>query len=103
MLCLRLYCFYQVLGPNELLDYHPLLHTSDLEGGVFIPSDAVADHSVVCSTLANLAIAGGAKYIKNCRFVSLQVENGRVAAVDTSRGTIQCEFFVNCAGMVISC
>ena len=64
-------------------------------------ADAVADQSAVCKVLANLAEAGGAKYIKNCKFENLHTINGRVSGVDTSLGLINCQFFVNCAGMVI--
>jgi glycine/D-amino acid oxidase-like deaminating enzyme len=60
----------------------------------------VADPTIVCRTFATLAQKAGVKYVKNCQFKNLVTENGRVAAVDTSLGTVQCEFFVNCAGMV---
>jgi len=88
------------LGPNELTEYHPLLYTADLQGGVFVEKDAVANPQLVCDTLAKLAEAGGAKYVKNCVYNNLITHNGKVAAVDTSLGTIKCQFFVNCAGMV---
>jgi 4-methylaminobutanoate oxidase (formaldehyde-forming) len=88
------------LGPHELSEYHPLINTTDLQGGVFVAADAVADQAAICRVLANLAEAGGAKYVKNCKFENLVTENGRVAAVDTSQGLILCQFFVNCAGMV---
>jgi len=61
----------------------------------------VADPALVCDILALLAEKGGAKYIKHCRFKSLLTDNGRVSAVDTSMGIIQCQYFVNCAGMFI--
>ncbi|CAL8101820.1 unnamed protein product [Orchesella dallaii] len=89
----------KLLGPNELAEYHPLLYTSDLQGGVFVEKDAVANPELVCDTLAKLAVAGGAKYVKNCIFNNLITHNGKVAAVDTSLGTIKCQFFVNCSGM----
>lgn len=63
--------------------------------------DAVADPALVCDTLAKLSAAGGAKYIKDCRYNNLITHNGKVAAVDTSLGTIKCQYFVNCSGMVL--
>jgi len=65
-----------------------------------VEADAVADPTAVCRTFAKLAEEKGIQYFKNCQFINLVTEGGRVAAVDTSLGTIQCEFFVNCAGMV---
>lgn len=67
---------------------------------MYVEKDAVADPALVCDTLAKLAIAGGAKYVKDCLYNNLITHNGRVAAVDTSLGTIKCQFFVNCSGMV---
>lgn len=65
-------------------------------------ADVVANPVLICHTLADLSAKGGVKYVKNCEFLNLSTQNGRVSAVDTSLGTIKCEYFVNCAGMVIS-
>lgn len=38
---------------------HPLLHSEDLEGGIWVPEDAVAQPQAICKALATLAQAGG--------------------------------------------
>lgn len=42
----------------------------------------------------------GARYFENCTVDRVLAKNGRVSAVVSSLGTISCEIFVNCAGMV---
>jgi len=88
------------MGPNELAERHPLLYTGDLHGGVLVEGDGVADPQLVCRTFAQLSAKGGARYVNNCQFRQLITEHGKVCAVETSKGIIQTQFFVNCAGMV---
>ena len=40
------------------------------------------------------------KLFENVRVTQVETENGKVSAVDTDRGRIQCQYFVNAAGMV---
>lgn len=42
----------------------------------------------------------GAKYVENCKVFRVLTENGHIQAVETSLGKVNCEYFVNCAGMV---
>lgn len=38
------------------------------------------------------------KVIENCTVQKINQTNGKVSSVETDLGTIQCEYFVNCAG-----
>lgn len=78
---------------------HPYLYTDDLEGGVYVPEDAVADPKAICEVLAFLAENGGAKYVEDTTINYVLTENLRVSGVKTNRGNVKCEYFVNCAGM----
>lgn len=40
----------------------------------------------------------GVQVVENCAVQQILSHNGRVAAVDTSRGMIECQYFVNCGG-----
>lgn len=91
-----------MLGKNELKRLHPFLNTDDLEGGVWVPEDAIANPQAICKSLAKLASEGGAQYITNCHIQKVVTEEDRIKGIDTSRGFIHCEYFVNCAGMVIN-
>lgn len=88
------------MGKNELKRLHPFLNTDDLEGGVWVPEDAVANPQAICKSLAKLASEGGAHYVTNCHIQNVVTEEDRIKGVHTSRGFIYCEYFVNCAGMV---
>ncbi|XP_050314040.1 pyruvate dehydrogenase phosphatase regulatory subunit, mitochondrial-like isoform X2 [Anthonomus grandis grandis] len=70
-----------------------------LFGGVWVPDDAVINPKAICDTLARLAQQGGAKYIEHTTVNKVLTNNNAVYAVETNRGTIKCEYFVNCAGM----
>lgn len=83
-----------------MADIHPLINTSDLQGGIYVGADAVADPVLICNLLAELAQKGGVTYVGDCRFLNLHTKNGHVDEVETSKGKIKCEYFVNCAGMV---
>ena len=79
---------------------HPYLHVDDLEGAVWVPEDAVADSVAICASLAHLAKQGGARYVEQCRIEEVFTENGAVKKVKTDKGFVDCQYFVNCAGMV---
>ncbi|KAK7864281.1 hypothetical protein R5R35_009540 [Gryllus longicercus] len=89
----------EVVGSSELVRLHPYLHTSDLEGAIWVPEDAVAKPLAVCEALAKLAKEGGARYVEKCKVMQVLTENARVKGIQTNLGTILCEYFVNCAGM----
>lgn len=92
-----LYC--ELITPKQLKELHPYLQTDDLEAAVWVPEDAVANPRAICGVLATLAQKGGAKYKENVSVNEVYTENGRVHSINSSAGTVKCEYFVNCAGM----
>lgn len=89
----------EMITEKEIKRLHPYLYTNDILGAVWVPEDAVADCKAVCDTLALLASAGGAKYYEYTSVKRILTKNSRVYGVETSKGNITCEYFVNCAGM----
>lgn len=89
----------ELLDGKGLKKHNPYLEVSDLEGGVWIPQDGVADPKLVCNVLALLAQQSGAKYFENVNVENVLTKHRTVDEVQTSKGNIKCEFFVNCAGM----
>ncbi|XP_001607504.2 pyruvate dehydrogenase phosphatase regulatory subunit, mitochondrial [Nasonia vitripennis] len=89
----------EILGKEELKRMHPFLHLDDIEGAVWVPEDAVADSVAICEVLANLAKQGGVRYIEHCRIEKVLTEKGAVKRVKTNKGYVDCQYFVNCAGM----
>lgn len=89
----------ELLSRAEITKLHPLLKVDDVEGGLWLPSDGVADTQKVCLTLADLSKQAGAEFIENCKVLEVLTQNDKVNSVVTSKGQIQCDYFVNCSGL----
>lgn len=89
----------ELITPKELEDLHPHLNTDDLEGAVWVPEDAVANPKIICEVLAGLAQQSGAKYKENTVVEEVLTKNCYVSGVKTDKGIVNCEYFINCAGM----
>jgi 4-methylaminobutanoate oxidase (formaldehyde-forming) len=103
-----------LLSPGDAKELFPLLNDSGLRGAVYLPSDGYADPSQLTQSLAAGARAAGVRIIQDCRVQgfagsngqvgngragSAREDNGRIAAVLTERGPVECETVVNATGM----
>lgn len=93
-----------LLSPGDAKELFPLLNDAGLHGAVYLPSDGYADPSQLTQSLAAGARAAGVRIIQDCRVHGFaggsgQTNNGRIAAVLTERGPIECETVVNATGM----
>ncbi|XP_054853393.1 sarcosine dehydrogenase, mitochondrial isoform X2 [Eublepharis macularius] len=93
-----------ILSPGETKDLYPLMNVDDLYGTLYVPKDGTMDPAGTCTTLARAATARGALIIENCPVTGIKVRTDdlgvqRVAAVETSHGTVQTPCVVNCAGV----
>ncbi|EZA56486.1 pyruvate dehydrogenase phosphatase regulatory subunit, mitochondrial [Ooceraea biroi] len=87
-----------LVSPEEIQNLCPLLHVDDLIGGLWIPGDGVGDTYQICRALIQEAQQKGVTVIENCAVTKVINQNGQIKAVETTRGTIECQHFVNCAG-----
>ena len=87
-----------LLGPGEVKDLWPLLEVGDLVGASFLPSDGQANPADVTQALAKGARGQGAALIEGVQVTGFDLCDGRIVAVETTRGKIACEKVVNCAG-----
>ena len=88
-----------VTSKGRLQEICPLLKVDDLEGGLWVPGDGVANPYEICRALAALSSEMGVKMVDQCSVEEILVTKGSVAGVVTNKGFIQCEKFVNSAGM----
>ena len=98
-----------LLSPREVEKVHPQfsdgsVRTDDLKGAIWIPGDHVGTAPDICTALARAARDKGVSVFENCQLNRLNTtltanDLPRVSSVDTSRGTISCEYFVNCGGI----
>ncbi|XP_041376900.1 pyruvate dehydrogenase phosphatase regulatory subunit, mitochondrial-like isoform X2 [Gigantopelta aegis] len=89
-----------IVTPAEIQKLSPLIQTEDLCGGIYIPGDGQLTAPDVTIVLANLAKQKGVKVFEGVQIDKVLTKNKspQVSGVETSHGTIQCEYFVNCAG-----
>ncbi|XP_021921510.1 pyruvate dehydrogenase phosphatase regulatory subunit, mitochondrial isoform X2 [Zootermopsis nevadensis] len=87
-----------LVTPGEAQKLCPLIAIDDIQGGLWIPGDGVGDPYQICLSLIAAARKGGMQVIENCAVQQILNHNGKVVAVGTNRGTVECQYFVNCGG-----
>jgi glycine cleavage system aminomethyltransferase T/glycine/D-amino acid oxidase-like deaminating enzyme len=87
-----------LLSPREAQQLWPLMEISDLVGAAFLPTDGQVNPSDITQSLAKGARQRGAKLFEDTTVLGIELDHGRVTAVQTSRGRVACEVVVNCAG-----
>lgn len=74
------------------------LNCSDIVGGSFGARDGFINPLGVLEGFAKRAVEKGAEIINETEVFSIVIENGKIAAIETNRGKIDCEKAVLCAG-----
>ena len=89
----------ELISPEECAEKVSLLEAKNIYGGLFVPDDGVAKGVRVSEAAARQAMERGASFYGETEVTGIEVNNGRVRAVETSRGRIATELVVSCAGM----
>ncbi len=89
----------EILSAHEAADKWPLMEAGDLQGAAWLPHDGKVIPGEVPKALAKGAAAGGATVLEGVRCERLEVRDGRVQAVVTDQGRVQCEQVVIAGGM----
>ena len=87
-----------LLGPREAQELWPIMDVSDVLGAAFLPTDGQANPADVTRALAKGARMHGATLIEHCAVTGVELQGGRVHALETALGRIECEVLVNCCG-----
>lgn len=88
----------QLLTPKEAQELWPLMKIDDVIGAAFLPTDGQANPSDITQSLAKGARMAGASIFEETKVISIETENGKVKAVVTDQGRIECEVVICCAG-----
>lgn len=88
-----------LLSPKEALDLFPIMSLDKVIAAAIVPSDGSAEPTGITQSLAKGARNRGAKIICGTTVTGVQIKNGAVYAVETDKGTVKCEYMVNCAGI----
>ena len=88
----------QIISAGEARALAPLLHMDDIVGAAWHAGDGLADPNGVVQGYAAGARRLGVKVLTEVEAIGIDVVHGRVAAVETTAGTIGTRAVVNAAG-----
>ncbi|XP_054719909.1 pyruvate dehydrogenase phosphatase regulatory subunit, mitochondrial-like [Uloborus diversus] len=89
----------QILSPKEAREKCPIISTEMLKGALWIPGDGSGDPFDATLTFASEAAGLGVKFVENCSVQRVITDDKhQVKGVETNKGLITCEYFVNSGG-----
>ena len=88
-----------VVTPQSIKERIPLLNTSDVLGGIHIPTDGYANAVDITQALAKGARTAGARIVEHAQVTAIRTASGRVTGVATGQGKIDADCVVICTGM----
>ncbi|XP_047302584.1 pyruvate dehydrogenase phosphatase regulatory subunit, mitochondrial-like isoform X8 [Homo sapiens] len=88
----------EIISPKKVAELHHLLNVHDLVGAMHVPEDAVVSSADVALALASAASQNGVQVYDRTSVLHVMVKKGQVTGVETDKGQIECQYFVNCAG-----
>ena len=87
-----------MLTPEEVVALFPAMIQDGIVGAANLPTDGFAEPSGVTMALVKGARNRGATFYTETRVANISLCNDRTFKVETSKGTITADYFVNCAG-----
>src|SRR5213083_3251274 len=87
------------LTPGQTAERIPLLDPSAILGSYFVPTDGIAKGVRIVTALARRAQEKGVAFEGGVTVTGFETTGGRVRAVETDRGRIECERVLICAGI----
>ncbi len=88
----------ELCGPERINEAVPCTAGGEISGGVYCPGDGVTDTDGLIQGYQAAARTGGMRLFTDCEVRHIDMHNGRVAGVQTSRGHIKTGVLVNAAG-----
>ena len=88
----------QLMSAAEAQELWPVMNVDDVVGAAFMPTDGQANPSDITQALARGARMAGASIFEDCGVLDLEIVEGKIKAVITEKGRIECETVICCAG-----
>ena len=88
----------EIVDKQTIAEICPILNCEDIVGGSFGRRDGFINPLAVMKGFTTKALENGAKIEFKTRVLSIETENGKVVAVVTNKGRIECEKIVLCTG-----
>ncbi len=89
----------EIISAAEAQEKFPLMSTDGVLAAAYLPYDGYLDPSQLTFALADAARRLGAEIETRTQVLAIEQRDGRVCAVVTDKGRIECEVVVNAAGM----
>ena len=87
------------ISVGEAKERWPLMNAADVIGAVWSPDDGRVSPSDLCAALVKGARARGARIFEDTGVTGILAGSGRVAGVETGRGTVRCDAVALCTGL----
>ncbi len=87
-----------LLTPKEAQELWPLMNVDDVIGAAFMPTDGQANPSDITQALAKGARMSGVQIFEDTAVLDIEITKGKIIAIITHAGRIECERVVCCAG-----
>jgi glycine cleavage system aminomethyltransferase T/glycine/D-amino acid oxidase-like deaminating enzyme len=89
----------EIVSAQDAQKLFPPMSTGGVVAAAFIPDDGYLDPSQLTFSLADAARRLGAQLEMRTAVTGIETRDGRVVAVETDKGRIECDVVVNAAGM----
>ncbi len=90
----------ELLDPDGVLRLFPWINKEKILGGFYTPSVSVVDSLRAGTIFRERAVEKGAMTVfPNTEVLDIDVEDGKVKAIKTTRGTIETEYILVCCGV----
>src|SRR5207248_11601258 len=89
----------EIVSPQEAQQLFPPMSTDGVVAAAFIPDDGYLDPSQLTCSLADAARRLGAQIEVRTTVTGIEMRDGRVVAVETDKGRVECDVVVDAAGM----
>ncbi len=88
----------EYLTKEELLEKEPNLNP-EVKGGLYIPRESIIDPFILVQALAENACENSVEFLLGTKVTGINTENGKIKSVETTAGTIETKYVINCAAL----
>ncbi|TMF46430.1 MAG: FAD-dependent oxidoreductase [Chloroflexi bacterium] len=89
----------ELISAEEARRMFPLMNLKGVEGALWLPTDGSAKAPILAQAMADIASERGATFYDYTRVTGIEVAQGQVQAIHTTRGRIRTEIVVVAAGI----
>jgi len=89
----------ELISPREVVERIPLVDSQRIRGGLLVGSDGIAKSVRAVEAMGRAAQSRGAQFQGETEVTGFDIANGRVRGVQTTRGQVEAETVLICAGI----